>query len=438
MEFCKLTDDEYSEFVLEHPQNNLNQSIYMVKSQRARGLNVELIGIKKSGRVVAAGSLLYSQSHFGYKICECVKGPLLDYRDTELVNFFTSNIKLHLKKMGVGELVISPYMVYRQRNLDGEIIVDGEDNSDVIPILAGVGYKHEGDKVNLNNVNWMVVKNVSAYQSDEELLNSFPNRTRRAAVKNAERCGVYIEQVDENNLDTFYEIIKNAAENKHFHGRNRDFYANLLKTIDSDHVKILIACLNVADYKERLLALIKQESDKCTEIIKRLEGKPNKNNETKLAVAEGLIKKYTKSLDELNTYPAKNNILPLAGVYFFCYGSEVVAAIGGAIDEYRQFDGATALYWHMMKYARNNGYKKYNFYGTFGIFDKNSTGHNIYLFKKGWGGEVVNTLGEFKLPVRPIETFFYELFKTVYQHLSTVMSGSKQRVSNNLLSSKKQ
>ena len=437
MEFCKLTDDEYDKFVSKHSQNNLNQSIYMVRSQRARGLNIDLVGVKKANQVIAAGGLLYSKSHFGYKICECIKGPLLDYGDTELVKFFTSNIKAYLKKLGIGELIISPYMVNKQRDIDGAIVDGGEDNSGVISTLVKFGYKYGGDGVNLNNVNWMVIKDVSIYKNDEELLNSFQNRTRRAAVKNADRCGVYIEQVDENNLDTFYEIVKNAAENKHFHGRNRDFYANLLKTIDSDHVKILIACLNVKDYKNRLLDLIQLETNKCGEITKRLEGKPNKNNESKLMVAKGLIDKYKKSLDELDTYPAKNDILPLAGVYFFCYGSEVVAAIGGAKDEYRQFDGATALYWHMMKFARNNGYKKYNFYGTFGIFDKNSTGHNIYLFKKGWGGEVVNTLGEFKLPIQPIKSIFYDLFKRVYKWLAALVGGSKQHISNEPIGSQK-
>ena len=426
MEFCKLTDEEYDKFVLKHPQNNLNQSIYMVRSQRARRLDIELVGVKKGNQVIAAGSLLYNKSHFGYKICECIKGPLLDYGNIGLVKFFSSNIKSYLKKLGIDELTISPYMINKQRDLDGEIINGGEDNSGVISKLVGLGYKYGGDGVNLNNVNWMVVKDVSAYKSDDDLLNSFPNRTRRAAVKNAERCGVYVEQVDENNLDTFYDIVKNAAENKHFHGRNRDFYENLIKTIDSDHVKILISCLDTKDYKNRLLSLIKIETDKCEEISKRLDGKPNKNNESKLMVATGLINKYNKALDELDTYPTQNGILPLAGVYFFCYGSEVVAAIGGAKDEYRQFDGATALYWHMMKFARNNGYKKFNFYGTFGIFDKNSAGHNIYLFKKGWGGEVVNTLGEFRLPIRPIRSIFYVIFKGMYKRLVILAGGLKK------------
>lgn len=413
MIFCNLTDDEYDKFASCHPQNNLNQSVHMARFQRARGLDVKLVGVKKNNEIIAASSLIFSKLHFNYKICESIKGPLMDYRDRDLVRFYTLNIKAYLKKLGVNELIISPYIIHKQRDIHGAIVDGGDDNSDIIPILSNEGYKHSGFDVNLTNVNWMVVKDVSKYASDEEMLDSFYNRTRRAAVKNAEKCGVYVEEVNSDNLGIFYDIIKNAAEAKHFHGRNLSFYSNLIKTIDAKHVKILLSCINIKDYELRISNLLKEERCKNGELAARFEENPSKNNAVKLKISENLIAKYDKSLGELDGYPTNNGVLPLAAVYFFCYGSEVVAAIGGAKDEYRQFDGATALYWHMMKFARSNGYKKFNFYGTFGIFDKKSPGHNIYLFKKGWGGEVVNTLGEFSLPIRRVNVMLYRSLKTV-------------------------
>ncbi len=414
MKFCKLTDDEYDKFVLNHPQNNLNQSIQMVYFQRARDMDVELVGVKKGRKVVAATSLLYSERRFGYKLCESIKGPIMDYRDLELVSFFTLNIKKYLKKQGASEYIISPYIIHKKRDIHGAVVDGGENNSDIIISLSQLGYKHGGFKVNLTNVNWMVVKDVSGYKSDDEMLDSFYNRTRRTAVKNAENCGVYIEEVDGKNIDVFYDIIKNASETKHFHGRNREFYTKLINSIDSKHAKLLMSSININKYKDKLSQLLDDEIEKNERLTHQHEANPSKNNARKLEISNGLIKKYTKTIGEVDRYPAdKNGVLPLAAVYFFCYGSEVVAAIGGAKDEFRQFDGATALYWHMMKFARANGYKKFNFYGTFGIFDEKSPGHSIYLFKKGWGGEVVNTLGEFSLPIKPIQAKLYGLLRRI-------------------------
>jgi alanine adding enzyme len=76
-----------------------------------------------------------------------------------------------------------------------------------------------------------------------------------------------------------------------------------------------------------------------------------------------------------------------------------VCVIGGTVQDYIYFNGATSLYWGMMLHALNNGYSRYNFYGTFGIQGQDETGHGGYEFKKGFGGEVVQLVGDFVAPV---------------------------------------
>jgi alanine adding enzyme len=54
-----------------------------------------------------------------------------------------------------------------------------------------------------------------------------------------------------------------------------------------------------------------------------------------------------------------------------------------------------------MLHALEKGYPRYNFYGTFGISGQDEEGHGGYEFKKGFGGEVVQLVGDFVMPVRP-------------------------------------
>ena len=411
MEFCKLTDSEFDDFARAHAQSNFTQSLPILESQRARGASVEVFGIKKDGVVEAAGIISYRKQRFGYTVAEVIKGPLLDYRNQELVDFTMQELSDYARTKGADELIISPYIVHKQRNLDGEIVENGDDNSDLITELESAGFTHLGFAENLVNINWMVTKNIR-YDSDEALFASVSNRTRRAAIKNADRYGVKVAEVTLDNLDVFYDIVKNASETKHFVARNREFYENLLKTVDSKYLKIMISYLNIADYTANLKELIAAETERQQQIQQQLAQKDSPNNQRKLEVSTNLIKKYQTSLDEVPGLPAKDGMLPLAGVYFFCYGCEIVAAIGGADDRFRQFDGATALYWHMMKYGRANGYEIFNFYGTFGIFDPASPGHKIYQFKKGWGGEVVELLGEFRKPLRPLRASLFRVLKS--------------------------
>ena len=59
----------------------------------------------------------------------------------------------------------------------------------------------------------------------------------------------------------------------------------------------------------------------------------------------------------------------------------------------------------------DNGYKTYNFYGISGNLVESDPMYGIYLMKKGFGGEVLELLGEFDYPVnKPL----YRLYKTSY------------------------
>jgi alanine adding enzyme len=81
LEFAMLSDAEFEQFALKHPQNSFLQSLDFARFQRARGQQVELFGVRRDGDLVAAGKLNYTTTRLGYTVCECAKGPLMDYMD---------------------------------------------------------------------------------------------------------------------------------------------------------------------------------------------------------------------------------------------------------------------------------------------------------------------------------------------------------------------
>ena len=64
----------------------------------------------------------------------------------------------------------------------------------------------------------------------------------------------------------------------------------------------------------------------------------------------------------------------------------------------------------MIRYAIENHIPRYNFYGISGNFDKEASDYGVYEFKRGFGGQVEQLLGEFILPVNKA---VYKLYKTV-------------------------
>ena len=84
---------------------------------------------------------------------------------------------------------------------------------------------------------------------------------------------------------------------------------------------------------------------------------------------------------------------------FITYGEEVIYAFSGNIDKYMYFNAQYLIQWEMIKYAIKNKFKKYNFYGISGIFDRSDSNYGVYEFKKGFNGVVEEYIGEFVLPI---------------------------------------
>jgi alanine adding enzyme len=119
-------------------------------------------------------------------------------------------------------------------------------------------------------------------------------------------------------------------------------------------------------------------------------------------VVQDLVDSYERCLKDIERFPDSVGVATVAAIHFVCFGDELVCVIGGTKQDYIYFNGATSLYWGMMLHALEKGYTRYNFYGTFGIQGQDEEGHGGYAFKKGFGGEVVQLLGDFVMPVRPL------------------------------------
>ena len=98
---------------------------------------------------------------------------------------------------------------------------------------------------------------------------------------------------------------------------------------------------------------------------------------------------------------------------------------GGSKKELMSFQSAYTLHFEGIKYAVEHGYDTYNFYGITGNFSKDNPLLGLYLFKKSFGGQVVELVGEFDLI---ISKWYYRLYKIAFsmyhklKHLKSILT----------------
>ena len=85
-----------------------------------------------------------------------------------------------------------------------------------------------------------------------------------------------------------------------------------------------------------------------------------------------------------------------------------------------QFQSAYTTHFAGIKYAVENGYSRYNFYGITGDFREENPLYGLFLFKKSFGGHVSELIGEFDYIVSPFWYHTYNIAFKMYHNLKNI------------------
>ena len=99
-------------------------------------------------------------------------------------------------------------------------------------------------------------------------------------------------------------------------------------------------------------------------------------------------KYYTELKEKTN-----QDVIFLGGYLFLLYGKEVTALMGGMVEDYIDLDASYSIHYRMIKEAIEDNYNSYNFYEVKDLND------GSYYFKKNFGAEVFEHIGEFDYPI---------------------------------------
>lgn len=389
MTFQELTDKEFEDFVNRQKEKNFFQTIYTYNRLKKDGVDCYLVGVKENNQVIAA-SLIAKTSHsfLGKSTYEAYKGFILDYENKELVKFMTEEIKKFLNPKNALRLIIDPYIPNVSRDMEANI-VPGIDNTHIRKYLENIGYIYNEQG---NQVKWCYCLDINGKTSDE-LFNEFRSSTRNNINKTITKYKLNIKTLKKENLDEFKKITSDTCKRRGFSDKTLKYYEDMYDAF-GDLVTFKICELNCDTYINHLKdenRIFKQKINELSDSAsnrnkKEAMKKDIANNEKKIAETEELKKE-------------KGNTIPLSAAMFMLYGDEIVYLFSGSYDEYMKFYGQYRLQWEIIKYAADNNYKRYNFYGIEDVFDPNGKDRGVYEFKKGFGGYVEELLGSFILPI---------------------------------------
>ena len=295
--------------------------------------------------------------------------------------------------------------------------------------LIDSGYKHFGFNVMQDTLQprWMHVIEIDE-KTEEEVQKEMESKTRQILRKN-EKSSITTREISRDEIKIFKSIMEHTSDRREFIDRPLTYYESMWDSLhDSGILKIIIAEIDFDQYAKNTKSEIELFEKALKDRIYKHNNNLLKMNENKYSSSniqdQESIDRLNKQLEKIEEYKTKyGNKKTLGGILFLIYGNEVLSLYGGTDDNLMQFQSAYTVHYAGIKYAIENGYKRYNFYGITGDFTKDNPLYGLFLFKKSFGGHVVELLGEFDLIISP---FWYHTYNMAFKTYHTLKQIKKK------------
>ena len=413
MQFCVLTRKEYQTFEENHPYRDFMNSVNAMDLKLMNNWQVDYVGVKDDQDKILCATVLTSIPVMKiFRFYYAQRGFLIDYHNLELLSFFTKELKSFLKTKKCLYMTADPNVLYKERDIDGNLVEGGFDNSYVVDNLKQCGYIHQGftnDYSVISQIRWMF----SLYLKDKDektVLKEMHQQTRWSINKTIKQ-GIAVREMSIDEIDVFMKMMEHTAERRNFTARKQSFYESQLKAF-GDKAKLLLAYLDLNDFRNKLNAEKAELDSEMVEIKAKLNDMPNNkkflNKEKVCQEALDLnAKKYVEA-DELEKNYGK--VIPMASSFFIIEDDQTVYLYSAAYDDFKKYNAPYAIQWYMIRYALEHHINRYNFYGISGNFSEDAEDYGVYEFKRGFSGVVEELVGDFTLPVNK---FMYKVYRLI-------------------------
>ena len=415
MNFVTIDPEEFRKFAENSPYKSFTQTPEIAKLREENGWTAYYFGVEserpssEDRKLIAAAMLVAKPTFLGKSTYYCPGGPLLDFEDTELTNFFFKNLKKYAKSHNGYVLNIDPYYELIERTRDGEVKPGGFNREKGIKNLKNLGFR----TIKSSMPKYLFALDLKN-RTEEEVLADMKRNTRNH-IRKAEKMGVKVRELKREELGVFKQITESTSNRRHFEDRPLSYYENMYDLFhERGEIQFLLA-----------EAPMQSESN----ISKQYAGPDShfdndSRDESEVTSSASRRTNRCKN-DDRGPSTLRNEdsdcLVPLSVAMFMLYGDEVIYLYSGSDEQYmKDYNAQYLIQWHMIKYAAKHKYKTYNFYGIQGLPDKSKKDYGIYDFKKGFTsddtGRVVELIGAYELPVNQPFYHLHHLLSIIKHH----------------------
>ena len=375
---------EHDRFIEQHELVNILQSSAWEKVKS--DWNHERLGVYEGKKLLAVASILIKSLPLGYKMFYIPRGPILDYRDTELLKFVLQSIKFYARSKRAVFVTFDPSICLSQSLINQEK-TEYPENLAIIDSLQQMGVRWSGKTEEMGDT---IQPRIQAKIYKENFEEDKLSKSTKQAIRTAQNKGVEIQFGGTELLAPFSFLMKKTEKRKEIHLRNEDYYKKLLDNF-KDKAYITLATLDVSKRSQELeeqLAKNRALEETFTESTRTSKVEAQKKEK------ERLLEELTFLQEYIDAGQAR---VPLAATLTLEFGQTSVNLYAGMDDVFKRYNAPILTWYETARYAFERGMVWQNLGGV-----ENSLNGGLYHFKEKFNPTIEEYLGEFTMPTHPL------------------------------------
>lgn len=377
--------------------------------------------------IVAATLLLEKKIPMNMCYFYAPRGFVVDYKNKELVRTMTKKITEFAKSKKAIFVKIDPDLIKQSTNYQ-DITVQNKDYEEIFETLKSCGFKHQGFTKNFETMQPRYTFRIDLTQSLEDIEAHFSKTTKQRIAKSL-KLDTEVTIGTKDDLKEFYHLMTLTESRKDFISYNEDYYETLYEIFNGNENSKATLFLGKLHFNKTIKALEKNLKIINDQISILPIDNLSKSAKNKLKELTNQKQNITKDIEKYKEYKKEyGNDITLSAHMIIEYGDKAWVLYAGNHNDLSETYVNYNTYYEHIKYCKEKGIKIYDQFGTIGDLSKTNPRLGLHEFKKKFGGDYVEFIGEWDYILNPFMYFVFTKLVPIYRKI--IRNKSKKELQN--------
>jgi lipid II:glycine glycyltransferase (peptidoglycan interpeptide bridge formation enzyme) len=405
MTFRELNNKEFDAFVNSYPLKSVFETTEYGSTMNGQKEAAYYLGLIDDQNMIVGATLLLIKKDHNFKYGLCPRGPLLDYRDKNVVTQFSAGLMDYAKKNSLVAVKINPLLIKSIYDIKDKKIMTNPEYQLSFDNLTNNNFYHLGYNNYFEALKPRFEAILDIGKDDGDIFLGFEKETK-TKIRSAISKGVVIYKGDEKNIPDLYKLIE-----KKYHRDTNYFYDLYAYYKNNDDIDLYYAKLDINSYLKHAQSEYNRfmlESQKFNELVISNGDKATHALINKKIAADKKFERAKRNIAQANTLATTNpDGLLLAAMLILKNGNMAYIIMDGMDPRFKSFNAKQLLTWAVIQKYTKRGITTLNMGGCSNPTLKDNKFAGLNEYKTNYGARIYEYAGDFELIVNKPLYFMY-------------------------------